>query len=122
MHFEIPADNQARAQQFYEAAFGWTSLPTRPDYTLLQTAPTDPQRMWPREPGAINGALMPRREPAERPVLVIRVQEMGGAIARVTAAGGRVLLPPMDIGVGRYAQVVDTEGNPVALFQDAPNG
>ena len=46
------------------------------------------------------------------PSVVIDVENVETAIARVTAAGGEVLGEPMDVpGVGRYVSFVDTEGN-----------
>lgn len=71
------------------------------------------------EPGAINGAIMKRRSPSEAPTLVIRVQDMDAAIARVKKAGGIILLPKMSMGdIGFYAQFQVTQNNVLALFQD----
>ena len=119
VHFEIPTDDQERARAFYSQAFGWEISTRDPQYYLLNTAPTD-AKMWPKDPGAINGGMMKRRHPGERPLIVIRVQEMEAALARVKEAGGSAVFGPINIGVGVYAHVQDTEGNAIALFQDQP--
>ena len=40
VHFEIPADDVGRAEEFYRSAFGWT-LNSMPDmgYTMVSTTP-----------------------------------------------------------------------------------
>jgi predicted enzyme related to lactoylglutathione lyase len=48
------------------------------------------------------------------------VDDVDLAVARLNAAGGRVLREPMDIPhVGRMAVVADNQGAPFALFRDA---
>jgi predicted enzyme related to lactoylglutathione lyase len=55
------------------------------------------------------------------PSVVIAVDDVKRAAAKVTAAGGRVLGDPMEIpGVGQYVSFVDSEGNRVSLLQPLP--
>jgi uncharacterized protein len=44
VHFEIPADDVARAKEFYSSIFGW-QLQDMPemDYTIVKTTETDEQ-------------------------------------------------------------------------------
>ena len=60
VHFEIPYDDQGRAQKFYQDVFGWqiNKMPDM-DYHMVTTTPSD-QNMRPTDPGAINGGLLAR--------------------------------------------------------------
>jgi hypothetical protein len=50
--------------------------------------------------------------------VVIGVEDMAAAMARVLRAGGSVLGEPMRIpGIGDYVAFTDTEGNRVSLLQ-----
>jgi uncharacterized protein len=50
--------------------------------------------------------------------VVIGVEDLAAAMARVAAAGGQVLGEPMDIpGVGAYVAFMDTEGNRHAMLK-----
>ncbi len=119
MHFEMPYKDRDRAARFYAEAFGWTHQKMGPemgDYLLVTTALPGERPNMPPEPalGAINGGLFPFKDdwPMQYPSVVIDVDDVEAAMARVTAAGGEVMGEPMEIpGVGRYVSFVDTEGN-----------
>jgi hypothetical protein len=119
VHFEIPADDLARAQEFYRAAFGWqiNSMPGM-DYSLVTTTPSGDR--GPLEPGAINGGMLARQEPVTAPVVVIEVDDIDMALGQVEGLGGKVVRgrdPVGDMGFAAYVQ--DTEGNTVGLWQSA---
>ena len=119
VHFEIPADDLDRAQKFYGNVFGWNinKFPGM-DYYFIMTVETDEKTMKPKEPGAINGGMMKRTSPGESPVIVIDVQSLDDYIKKVEGAGGKIVLPKMQISdLGLYARVADTEGNVIGLFQ-----
>ncbi len=119
VHFEIPYDDQARAQEFYENVFGWkwAKVPNM-DYHMVSTTETDPETMAPKNPGAINGDMMEWKDPRHAPTIVIGVADLESQLKKIEAAGGKTLVPMMDVGeYGKYAQVMDTEGNALALWQ-----
>ncbi|GAB2866602.1 VOC family protein [Nocardioides pacificus] len=119
VHFEIPCDDRERAEAFYREAFGWrmTSLPDT-GYTLAETGPSEGS--WPSETGYVNGGLIRREDPREGPIVVIEVDDIDAALARVTALGGKVLLGSHMMGDhGWTAYIKDVEGNSVGLFQPA---
>ena len=122
VHFEMPYEDRARAARFYEQAFGWSTQPLGPEmgqYLLAHTGPVGADGR-PTQPGTINGGFFPRRpdRPIQGPMVVIAVEEMDQAMARVQAGGGTVLGTPMDIpGVGLYVTFIDTEGNQVVMLQ-----
>jgi predicted enzyme related to lactoylglutathione lyase len=121
VHFEIPADDVVRANNFYKNVFGWNiEKAPMPDmeYYMAFTATVD-ARGKTNQPGAINGGMMPRNFPGEYPVLVINVASIEDAIAKAEKEGGTVVMPIMLVGdFGRYARVNDTEGNTIGIWED----
>jgi uncharacterized protein len=121
IHFEMPYRDRERAARFYAGAFGWQTQmlgPEMGDYLLVTTALADVRPG--AVAGAINGGLFPFKPdwPAQYPSVVIGVEEMHAAMARVRTAGGEVLGEPMEIpGVGQYVAFVDTEGNRNSMMQ-----
>jgi uncharacterized protein len=120
VHFEIPADNVARAQKFYEKTFGWRMQPMpEMNYTMVGTAPSDSQGM-PTQPGTINGGMGARKAPLSHPVITISVDDIEAALAKVHANGGSTVVPKTPIGpMGFTAYFKDSEGNVVGLWQVA---
>jgi uncharacterized protein len=120
VHFEIPAEDLARAKTFYADTFGWKLSQLGPEmgnYVLVQTGPTDDNGM-PTDKAFINGGLMARDPSASAPVLVLAVDDADAAVERVQRAGGRLVGEIMDIPtVGRYARVQDTEGNVIGVIK-----
>ena len=123
MHFEIPADDLARAKTFYGDVFGWQissmDMPDGSEYTGVTTTPVD-ETMTPTEPGAINGALVLRSDGNIHPVVTIGVDDITAALEQIEAAGGstvtaRVALP----GMGAFGYFKDPEGNVVGLWENA---
>ncbi|MCH9657435.1 VOC family protein [archaeon] len=118
VHFEIPYDDQGRAQKFYQDVFGWqiTKFPDM-DYHLAITAPSD-EKTGPKEPGAINGGLLPKDHTGEHPLIVIDVPSVEEHLKKIESSGGKTVMPVMKIGdYGLYARVSDTEGNVVGIWQ-----
>ena len=118
VHFEIPADDIARAKEFYGSVFEWQLEDIDGmDYTSVTTVPVDDQQM-PTEPGAINGGLIHRSEELSVPVLTVDVDSIDETLKSVEAAGGTVVRSRTEIpGMGAYAYLRDPEGNVVGLWE-----
>jgi len=119
-HFEIPFDNQQRAQKFYQDVFDWQINKFGDmDYYTAMTCKSDLNTMMPFEAGAINGGLLKRDSTgAEHPLLVIDVPNIDDHIKNVEDAGGKVIMPKLSVGdSGFFARVADTEGNVIAIWQ-----
>jgi predicted enzyme related to lactoylglutathione lyase len=120
VHFEIPADDVSRAQEFYQSAFGWNLNPVpQANYTMVGTTPTNEQGM-PTDPGAINGGMLKREPPVTSPVLTIDVDDIDKALERIGTLGGSTVRPKqpvMDMGFAAYFK--DSEGNLMGLWQSA---
>lgn len=117
-HFEIHADNPARAIAFYNAVFGWEFTQWGgQEYWLIKTGP-------PEVPG-IDGGLLPRR--GARPelgqavnayVCTAMVESLDQTIADVDEHGGQIALAKMPVpGVGWLAYFHDPEGNIFGAMQ-----
>ena len=95
--------------------------PEMGQYLLVTTAQTDARPGAPA--GAINGGLFPYKPdwPTQYPSIVIDVEDIHAAMARVGKAGGSVLGDPMEIpGIGRYVAFMDSEGNRNSMLQAIP--
>lgn len=121
VHFEIHAENPARASQFYISVFGWAIQKMGDlDYWLITTG-------VPGQPG-IDGGLFPRRGPAPiepNPisafVCMIDVDSIDLSMGLVVTAGGSVVVPKRAFpGIGWSAYCKDTEGNIFGLSQTDP--
>lgn len=126
VHFEMPCRDRDRAARFYAEAFGWKIDKLGPEmgnYTVVTTAEADARPGAPA--GAINGGLFEYKAdwPAQYPSVVIAVEDMPAAMARVTQAGGEVLGEPMPIsGIGDYVAFFDTERNRHSMLKPIPPG
>ena len=114
VHFEIPADDIHRAQEFYKSVFGWEinkiPLQEMEYYSVVTTEMGDNHR--PKNPGAINGGMMKRSYPRESPCLVINVPSIEEYLQKVVKGGGKIVQPVQKIGdMGLYARFSDSEGN-----------
>ncbi|MCI4358344.1 MAG: VOC family protein [Thermoplasmata archaeon] len=119
-HFEIPADDTARARKFYAAAFGWkmTEVPGM-DYTMVSTGAVDDQGM-PKEPGVVGGGIGKRGGHLSHPVLTVMVDEIDDAEKVIEKHGGKILARKKPIGdgsMGWTGYFKDSEGNVVGLYQ-----
>lgn len=120
VHFEIPFDDGERARSFYVEAFGW-ELVTVPDvdYTVVTTGPAGVPGP-PTQPGHINGGMAPRGPALAAPTVVIDVEDIDAALARVEELGGATVLPRTVVGeLGSSAYFTDSEGNLIGLWQSS---
>jgi predicted enzyme related to lactoylglutathione lyase len=121
VHFEIPADDEGRAKDFYRGVFGWQLQEMEQmDYTIMMTTPVDEKTQLPTEPGAINGGLMKRSADTPSPVLTVDVESIDDSLKQIEAEGGSTVKPRTEIpGMGAFAYFKDTEGNVMGLWETA---
>jgi hypothetical protein len=123
VHFEIPADDISRAEEFYKSVFGWQiqqfPMDAGEPYYMANTTEVGPD-MRPVKPGAINGALFPRHMPGETPILVLEVNSIEEYLKKIEAAGGKAQMEILKIAdMGFYTRFLDPEGNVMGLWQNA---
>src|SRR5688572_15071452 len=109
--FEIPAADLARAARFYGAVI---------DQPLSNMPGADGMALFPYAPGSISGAVVTAKHTkpsADGPLVYLNATgKLDAYLARVPAAGGKVLVPRTSIGEhGFFALIRDTEGNTVGL-------
>lgn len=112
--FEIPAVNFDRAVTFYDTILGKPLR--RGAFNQI------PHGFFPADEQAVGGAvvLVPEYQPSENGAVIYLNAgfDLDGILSRVEAAGGKVVMPKLDITPQGYmAQIVDTEGNKVGLHQ-----
>jgi predicted enzyme related to lactoylglutathione lyase len=107
-HIEFPAKDVERAKRFYAALAGWEYGEMQPGYWTFRTEENH------------GGGIGLAGESVSNVVRVyITVDSLEDAVRVAEGHGGRVLTPPSDIGggYGRFAAVVDSEGNEIGLWQ-----
>lgn len=121
VHFEIHAEDPARAITFYKKLFDWKIEPWGPP-GLYWTVTTGPDA----EPG-INGGIVPRRGVIDGTAVIafvctVRVTSVDEKVALALSLGGTLALPKMPIpGMGWLAYFKDTEGNILGVMQEDPS-
>jgi len=119
--FNLPVDDMARAKEFFNKTFGWDFMATGMDgdHHFATTVPTDENGL-PTEPGGINGGLLERGAYKQQVTSIfIKVNSIDSTIDKVETNGGKVVLPKVPIADFAYmAQIHDTEGNLISLWED----
>lgn len=112
--FEIPVRELDRAQRFYEAVLG------RP--MTRETMGSEQFAMFAAADSGVKGCLNLGAEAVAPSAAGTRVYldaapSLDAALARVPAAGGRVVTPKVALpeGLGWFAHIADSEGNVVGL-------
>jgi predicted enzyme related to lactoylglutathione lyase len=117
VHFEIHADDPARAQRFYETVFDWQFQKVEQadeDYWLITTGPDD-QR-------GINGGLLKRAGGKGDRVIgwvcTMEVDDLDAILAKIQANGGSIAFPKDKLfEMGWLAYAKDPDDNIFGLIQ-----
>jgi uncharacterized protein len=106
-YLEFNTPNLESTVAFFAEVFGWQAQPfAAPDYLVAPHG----------DAAGVDTGMMPSRDGQPRAIPVIRVTDLDDATARVTAAGGRVVVDPFTIdGVGRGCYITDPTGLLVGL-------
>jgi len=105
-HFEIPADDIARAKTFYGNVFGFEFEDWDATITMIGASR-----------GGIGGDIH-RRSTVPHPTVVITVDDLDDALEAVITGGGEQVgeIQILDED-SRYAYFKDTEGNIVGVYE-----
>src|SRR2546423_7902378 len=104
---DIGVPDRDRAAAFYGALFGWAYTDPAPDGYQV---------------ALLDGRAVSGLGPAEDPgppywTVVVSVEDIDASVKTFTAAGARILVPPVAAGgPGRAPVVVDPAGPPVPLW------
>ena len=111
--FEIPVSDMTRAKKFYEKVFGVELTPEEMDQYTMSFFP------WTENAPGSAGMLIKGEtyEPSHAgAVLYFSVDDIEETLRKISAEGGRTLMPKKSIGeYGFIAHFEDTEGNRLAL-------
>ncbi len=107
VHIRIAARNPARAAAFYADCFGWA------------VAESDSAEVRFVAPGGMHGTFWPGGDPSSAgPELYVEVQGIEDVVRRAVALGGlRIARVGPGPGGVRVAQLLDTEGNRVGVWE-----
>lgn len=118
VHVEIPAADRDALSKFYKSVFDWT-LTHEPNFDYLQFNPGS---------GADGAFVGNKSEPGDEfgwagagpnsPIVYFGSEDIQGDAAKIEAAGGQIMVPPMEIpGVGWMLLFRDPSGNHMGIFQ-----
>jgi len=109
---ELHAGNGDAMKRFYAAVTGWRFEDTpMPDgaYPVIKVGDVSA------------GGMAPGASPLKGWVPYITVDDVDAAVAKATAAGGKVIRPAADMApIGRMATLADPEGTVFAVIKYAP--
>ena len=112
VHFDVPADDPARAQKFYSEIFGWKFDKWDGPMEYWMTITGDD-----KQPG-INGGLSKRMPGQAGMTNTIDVSSVDEFSKKIQSKGGKIIAPKTAIPtVGYFAQCMDTEGNVFGIIQ-----
>ena len=121
--FGLPVDDMERAKEFFSKTFDWSFMATGMDgnHHFATTVPTDEIGL-PTEPGGINGELIERGTYEQHVTSIyIKVKSIDDTIEKVKKNGGKLVFAKVSIADFAYfAQIYDTEGNLISLWEDRP--
>jgi uncharacterized protein len=107
VHFELPADDTARARDFWSSLFGWSFQGWEGPIEYHMTEGVEP-----------GGAIYPSQEGERGPIVYFAVDDIDEALARVRDLGGKADDKRPIPGIGWTSRAEDTEGNRFSLYQD----
>jgi predicted enzyme related to lactoylglutathione lyase len=111
IHFEIPAQDTARAKSFWGGLFGYEfqSMDGPTEYHMFQTGENE------------GGGIYPQQQGETGLISYFAVEDIEAARAKVEELGGKTEAKEPVPGMGWYARVTDTEGNEFSLWQSDEN-
>ena len=107
VHFEIPAEDTARAKNFWGTLFGYQfkSMDGPMEYHMFQTGENE------------GGAVYPQQEGETGLITYFLVEDIDAARGQIEELGGSAEEKGPVQGMGWYARAKDTEGNAFSLWQ-----
>ncbi len=106
VHFEINGTDGSALGKFYAEVFGWNVQPL-PEFGY---ATVDTQ-----SGGGINGGIGTVREGHPFTTFYVETHDPEGTLARAESLGAKTLMPFTDLGVAKFAQFTDPQGNVIGI-------
>ena len=106
-YIELTVTDLAEAKRFYAAAFGWTFNDYGPDYAGIKGAGRE-----------VGGFRRDAKVQAGGPLVILFSENLDDTVARVRAAGGRIIKEPFVFPGGRRFHFQDPPGNELAVWAE----
>jgi predicted enzyme related to lactoylglutathione lyase len=112
--YDLITDDAEVARRFYGGLFGWTFETTE--------GPFGETYLLVRDDGVYIGGIVTRADPSDgtefsRWLPYVSVADVDASADRARAAGGEVVVAPLDVRLGRVAAIVDPEGAAIGLVR-----
>ncbi|WP_068081231.1 VOC family protein [Polycladidibacter stylochi] len=108
-YIELPCMDFAKAQYFYEAAFGWTFVPYGEDYLAFNDSAMD---------GGFYKAQMQCRQENGSALVVLYSPTLEAIRDKVVSCGGQIHKDIFSFPGGRRFHFLDPHGNELAIWSD----
>lgn len=106
--FELPADDTARAREFYGRLFSWRTSEMGGDYHLIDNGPA--------------GAIAAKDAQLTQPRIYFHTGDIDASVRLVQELGGKSDEVQTVPEVGRIAHCQDDQGTPFSLYEPAQQG
>ncbi len=106
---EYPAKDLGATKAFFQAAFGWSFVDYGPDYAAFSDAGLD---------GGFFTSELVARTDAGSALLIFYSEHLEETLAKVTAAGGRVVRPIYTFPGGKRFHFTEPSGNEFAVWAE----
>ena len=104
-YVELPGGALPAAKRFYAEAFGWVFTDYGPSYAAFAE-------------GLDGGFQADAAEAPAKPLVILYAHDLEAMLARVVAAGGRVVRPIFSFPGGRRFHFADPAGNELAVWSE----
>ncbi len=108
-YIEFPAADLEATKAFFETAFGWEFEDYGPDYTAFADEGLD---------GGFYRAEATSTTEAGGALVIFYSADLEETLAKVEAAGGRIIKPIFSFPGGRRFQFLEPSGNELAVWGD----
>ena len=108
-YVEFAAADLEASKAFFEQAFNWQFQDYGPDYTAFSQAGLD---------GGLYRAALQSRSDTGGALIVLYSNDLEATLARVEAAGGRIVRPTFAFPGGRRFHFTEPSGNELAVWSD----
>jgi uncharacterized protein len=106
VHFEIGCKDKEKTSDFYRGVFGW----------VIDSGPMGAIDTGSAE-GIAGHVASLGHEPHQFTHFYIETDDVSASLKKVEAAGGKMIVPPIQIPTGTFAWFADIEGNTVGLWK-----
>jgi uncharacterized protein len=106
-YIEFSVTDMDAAKRFYADAFGWEFTDYAPVYVGIHRVAGE---------GEAGGLTLVDEVRPGGPLVILYSNDLDASLARVRAAGGRIVLEPFEFPGGRRFEFLDPSGNQLAVW------